>query len=476
MWRHLMSGALLFLVSAFNGALADDKVPELPTKWEIPPGDKFESAAAAYAKAVCSHVFISGRDPEKAKGEDGYFLASPGDRRKLGDVIVKRDTHSVDVRMPNGIVRTAKLTGSQGCVTLPRGEREVFFKPQTISSALPDPDTQDWPMGDRIADNTVPPQIDRPLLDKAVEAAFGEPKSTLTAAFVVAYKGKLIAERYGEGVDYKTPLAGWSMGKSVNATIMARLIQEGAYDLWSPVPVEGWEKPDDPRHAIRIADLLRMSSGLRCVSPFDPDYDWSKGYADHYYIYSGAIDAFRWAITRPPQYLPNTVDLYRNCDPLVLGYLIRKAVEARGEDYLSYPQRDLFDKIGVRRMVIETDPFGNFLLPGYEFPPARDWVRLGLLYWQGGVWNGERLLPQGWTDFVRTPAPAQGPNRGKYGAAFWLWPEAPSAIPEGSYFMEGFGGQYTIILPSHDLVVVRIGHDKGESWVIAGLDAPWTSC
>ena len=219
--------------------------------------------------------------------------------------------------------------------------------------------------------------------------------------------------------------------------------------------------PATARRAIRVADLLRMSSGLRFVAPQDPDYDASRGYPDHLYVYTGAIDAFKWAVTRPQQWPPNTVGRYRNSDPLVVSYLIKKAALARGEEYLSYPQRHLFDPLGMRNMVIEPDPYGNFLLQGYDFGTGRDWLRLGLLYLQDGVWNGKRLLPEGFVDFVRTPAPAW--SEPVYGGFFWLnrtrrWP-----VPEDAYFMAGAGGQYAIIIPTHDLVVVRLGHYKGAA-------------
>lgn len=438
-------------------------------EWQIPPGDKVELTVAAYAKVLCSQIFISGRDIEKAKAEDGSAMVGFQGRDKLGEVFVDRAEQAVRVMMPSGVVRKAKRFSGQGCVTLPRDADTVSFTPTDVVSALPDPIDQDWPMGDRLPATPLPSELDKAKLDEAVKAAFFNPKLTLTGAFVVAYKGRLIAERYEEGIDYRTRFAGWSMGKSVNATLMGQLIQEGVYDLWSPAPVEEWQKPDDPRHEIRIADLLRMSSGLMCISPFDPDYHSrpSQGYADHWYLYSGAIDSYQWAITRAAQFQPNYYGRYRNCDPGSVGYLIRKAVEARGENYLTYPQRHLFDKIGSRGMVLETDPFGNFLLQGYEFGPARDWLRLGMLYLQGGVWNGERLLPEGWTDFVRTPAPAWSDS--EYGAAFWLTREPGRfQLPKDAYFMAGNGGQFTFIIPTHDLVVVRLGHDKGE---VSGISA-----
>ena len=346
----------------------------------------------------------------------------------------------------------------EGCVALPRGSRSVFFTPVRVRSSLPDPTTQPWPMGDKLPVAPLPPEVDVAKVAASVQAAF-EPDDALTAAFVVAYQGRIIGERYRRGIDHNTRLPSWSMGKSVLATLMGQLIFEDVYDLWDPAPVEQWQRADDPRRAIRIADLLRMSSGLRFVAPQDPDFDAASGYPDHLYTYTGAIDAFRWATTRPLQWAPNTVGRYRNSDPLAIGYLIKKAALERREDYFSYPQRHLFDKIGMRRMLIEPDPYGNFLMQGYDFDSARDWVRLGLLYLQDGVWDGERLLPEGWVDFVRTPAPAW--SRPIYGGFFWLNRLRTFPVPEDAYYMAGAGGQYAIIVPTHDLVVVRLGHYKG---------------
>ena len=441
----------------WDAALADTQ-GELPTRWEAPPGDPLEHEIAGFAKILCSAIFITGRDLEKARKEDGFFTAPEHMRDKVGRTVVDAEAHEVRLTMANGgATRRARLVGDQGCVTLPRGEASISFTPVTVTPALPDPASQDWPMGDRLPVTPLPAEIDDFKLAQAVAVAFENPRLSLTSAFAVAYKGRLVAERYEEGMDYKTRLAGWSMGKSITATLMGRLIEQGAYDLWEPAPIEEWQGADDPRRAIRIADLLRMSSGLRCVAPQDPDP--AQGYPDHLYLYTGAIDAFQWSVSRPPQWPPNTVWRYRNCDPLAVGYLIRKAVEGRGESYLAWPQRNLFDKLGIRRMVLETDPHGNFLLNGYELGPARDWLRLGMLYLQGGMWNGERLLPEGWTDFVRTPAPT---SSNRYGAFFWLAGTSSWPIPEDAYFMAGSGGQYTFIIPTHDLVVVRMGHDKGE--------------
>lgn len=433
--------------------------PELPTSWEIPPGDPLEHAIAGYAKILCSAVFVSGRKPAEAMEQDGFFVAPASARREAKKVEVDERAKAVRITLGNGVTRSAQFYGDQGCVTLPRGRNGAYFTPVKIVSALPDPRSQDWPMGDRLPDAPAPQGVDMAKVEKATAAAF-EPQDALTAAYVVAYKGRIIAERYRPGVTPQTPLPSWSMGKSVAATLMGRLIQEREYDLWEPAPVEEWKQPGDQRALIRIGDLLRMSSGLRFVAPQDPDYDPARGYPDHLYIYTGAIDTVRWSLTRPLQWLPNQVGRYRNSDPITITHLIQKAAKRRNENPLQFPQKLLFDRIGIRDMVLEPDPYGNLMLQGYDLGTGRDWLRLGLLYLQDGEWNGERLLPYGWSDFVRTPAPAW--SQPLYGAFFWLNRNGRWPVPEDAYFMAGSGGQYAIIIPTHDLVVVRLGHYKGQ--------------
>jgi CubicO group peptidase (beta-lactamase class C family) len=146
----------------------------------------------------------------------------------------------------------------------------------------------------------------------------------------------------------------------------------------------------------------------------------------------------------------------------LINYLIRLAVEERGAVYWEFPQKALFDKIGIRNMVMETDTYGNLLLQGYEFATARDWARLGNLYLNDGIWMDERILPEGFTDFVSTVAPAwEADDRPIYGGFFWINGDGALPVPEDAYFMAGAGGQRTFIIPSHDLVVVKMSHYKG---------------
>ena len=412
---------------------------------------------------------MTGFAPDFAAENVGFFTAPYGQRAKLGKPVIDRANKAVHVMLPNGVTRTAKYLGSQGCVTLPIGESAMNFKPVAVKSRLPDPATQLWPMGDMLPQEPLPTEIDAEKLKAAVNAAF-QPAEALTAAFVVTWKGRLIAERYAEGVTAQTPLEGWSMGKSVTATLFGILVKDGVYDLDQPAPIPEWQTPGDPRAKIRIADILHMSSGLRIKAPQDPDYDPTGPYPDHVYLYTGGIDSFHYAATRPLQWPPNTVGRYHNTDPVLISYLIRLGVEKRGDEYLSFPQRALFDKLGVRTMVIETDPFGNFLGQGYEVGSGRDWARLGNLFLQGGVWNGERILPEGYTKFVSTLAPAcAADNRPIYGAFFWLNGDGRYPVPRDAYYMSGAGGQTTLMIPSHDLVVVRLGHYRGESAGAAGF-------
>ncbi len=128
----------------------------------------------------------------------------------------------------------------------------------------------------------------------------------------------------------------------------------------------------------------------------------------------------------------------------------------------------MFDRIGIRKQVLEPDPYGNFLLTGYDYGTARNWARLGLLYLWDGVWLGERLLPEGWTEFVSTPAPAW--DRPIYGGFFWLNRTGTWNLPSDAYFMAGGGGQRTFIVPSLDLVVVRLGHFRGSARAAPALN------
>jgi len=426
-----------------------------------------ELGIAGFAKVTCSAVFVSGRDVDEAMENSGFFFLAPEHRGRVTDTVVDRDRGLVSLTWDDTVTRTAVHYGDQGCVLRPPGVDTIYFEPTPVEHSLPPGDETPWPMGDLLSDEPLPAEIDSVALAAAVDAAFADPAG-LTAAFLVVWRGRIIAERYALGAELDTQLESWSMGKSLTATLVGILIEEGAFGLHDPAPVPAWRTPGDPRSEIRISDLLRMSSGLFFTAPRDPDYDPALGYPDHMRVYSGALDAFAFSVDRPLQFEPGTEGRYRNSDPLTLGYLVRTTVEEGGENYWTWPQRALFDRIGIRRQVLEPDPYGNFLLTGYDYGTARNWARLGLLYLNDGVWRGERILPEGFVDFVSTPAPAW--DEPVYGGLFWINGTGEWQLPRDAYFMAGGGGQRTFVVPGHDLVVVRMGHFRGADPGMAALN------
>jgi CubicO group peptidase (beta-lactamase class C family) len=433
---------------------------ELDTAYKPPPGDPNEHYTMGFARTLCSGVFVTGLDEDFAAENIGYFTSPYETRSVVVNREVDHENKMVHLTMENGVVRTAKFIGDLGCVPLPIGETEPYYEPPEIVSMLPDPAGTPWPMGDVLSDEPIPEEIDEEKLAEAVDTFFTD--GAMTAAFVVTYKGQIIAERYGDGVDMHTPLESWSMGKSLTAMMMGVLIHQGVYDLWQPAPIPEWQTDGDPRQAIRIADILRMSSGLRCRNMSDPEWDPELGFPDHLYLYTGTINSFEYAATRPQQWEPNTVGRYRNCDPVLANYLIRLGVEGRGDDYHQFPQQQLFDKIGARNLVFQTDPYGNMLWQGSDLGSARDWARIGNLYLNDGVANGERILAEGFVEFASTVAPAwEADGRPNYGGFFWLGGADFGLASSAVYAMRGAGGQMTVIVPSKEMVIVRLGHYKG---------------
>jgi CubicO group peptidase (beta-lactamase class C family) len=424
---------------------------------DIPYQSPTSLGAASYAKIICSAVFVSGRDVEEAQKNSAYFLMAEPDRKKPVTLDVDRQAKRVRATV-DGITRTAALYGDQGCVIHPVGEDGIHFTPVPVKTTLPDAASQPWPMGDAPSNQPWPAGLDRAKVQTAVDLAFADPEG-LTAAMVVVHKGQIVGERYMPGITKDTQLESWSMGKSLTATLVGLVVKDGAFALDDPAPVPDWRRPGDPRGAIRVRDVMQMSSGLSFTGQDDRWMNPETQYHDHFFIYAGAVNAFQYAITSPVEYAPGTVGRYRNSDPMTLGYLVQQAVRKKGAEYLTWPQRALFDRIGIRRQVLETDPWGNFLLSGYDYGTARNWARLGLLYLRDGQWNGQRLLPDGWTRFVSTPAPAW--RRKEYGGQFWVNGEGQWNLPRDAYFMSGAGGQHTFVVPSHDLVVVRMGHQRG---------------
>jgi CubicO group peptidase (beta-lactamase class C family) len=437
---------------------------QMPGAFSPVPGDALSHYTAGFATTLCGATFLTGLTTADAAANVGFFTSPVELRAEVRDTVVDFATKTVRLTLKNGVTRVARVYGSQGCVPLPVGVDSVYFTPSVVKSALPPAATTPWPMGDVLPTTPLPANIDQAQLTRALDEMFGGPDA-MTLGLVVTYKGRIIGERYAPGIGIHTPLESWSMGKSLTGTLVARLIQMGTYTLDQPAPFPEWQKAGDARQQITIRDIMRMSSGLRLRAPQDPGYDASLGYPEHLYLYAGSINSYQYAATRSQQWKPGQVGRYRNVDPVLASYLVRLGAEKRGENYHAFPTRALFDKIGMRDVIIYTDPYGNYLGQGAEVIAARDWARLGNLYLQDGVWNGERLLPAGYVNYAKTLAPGWlADGRPVYGGGFfWVNGDGKEPMPRDAYAMLGAGGQSAWIIPSHDLVIVRIGKYRGSS-------------
>src|SRR5262249_21480794 len=178
---------------------------ELETPYVPPPGDALSHHTAGYAQILCAAVFVTGLDPDFAAENVGYFVSPHAERAKVGKPVVDRVAKEVRITMPNGVTRVARHVGDQGCVTLAEGESALHYTPHAVEKRLPDASSVAWPMGDELPAAALPPALDSARLKRAVDAAF-EPAASMTAAFVVTWKGRLVAERYGPGITATTPL------------------------------------------------------------------------------------------------------------------------------------------------------------------------------------------------------------------------------------------------------------------------------
>lgn len=308
----------------------------------------------------------------------------------------------------------------------------------------------DFPLGDRAAPN--PGTAQQALLDQAFDGhTYGD--NTVTAGIVIIHDGRIVAERYRPGFGIHQGYRTWSTAKSISATLIAIAAKDGLITLDDPVPLEQWDQLADPRSVITWKQLLWMSSGL-----------YSQG-SNTNGVYFAGQDAASAATTSPLETEPGERWKYANNDTLLLLLGLRQALN-NDLTYLRYPYDELLHRIGMYHTWMETDHAGNFIGSSQVYTTARDLGRFGLLYLQNGVWNGERLLPQGWVDFVARPAPALRTDQGRqgYGAQFWLYGGVES-LPEGTYTTSGNKGQHATIIPAHDMVVVRTGVDPlGFRW------------
>lgn len=330
---------------------------------------------------------------------------------------------------------------------------------------MPPPDgdaaTVAWPDGDRIEDTPLPVDIDAAALEAASDWAFDrDTPEQDTLSLLVVHRGRIIHERYAPGVDVTTRTRTWSTAKSLAVTLVGMLVDQGRMSLDGPLGFE-WLPPSaspetDPRNAITLRHVLNMSSGLYTVDSRGMEYATGSGLA--YWAGASSVNGAR---NRGLIRQPGTYWDYENYDTLLAVYAMKLAL-GDTQTYLEFPRRALFDRIGMRNTLPGVDRFGDFIFSSQVYTNARDLARFGLLYLNGGVWNGERLLSQEWIDFVRTPAPATATTGNQYGGQWWLVPDSRTDVPADAYSTAGNRGQYVVVVPSHDVVIVRRGLDWGR--------------
>jgi CubicO group peptidase (beta-lactamase class C family) len=407
------------------------------------------------AKTICSNIFICDRLPEEIiKKELGSFPLN------LGSYIINRQEKSVTGKVLGMAKKKAIYRHGLGATLIIGVDEKELMEQAGKIKTKPIANTRTplclFENQARIAANR---GIDFQQLNAAVDEAFNDSTGKRgTRAVVVVYDGEIVAERYAEGFSANSKLAGWSMAKSITSALIGILVNQNKLQISVPAPVDEWK--NDERSNITITDLLHMSSGL----------DWWEYYAapsDATNMLYCEKDMGKFALHKKLKDHPGSKFYYSSGSTNILSYIIRRVV---GEaDYYRFPYEQLFHKIGMNDTVFEVDAGGTFAASSYCFATAHDWAKFGLLYLQDGVWNGERILPEGWVDFSATPTTAKTAKKdGSYGAQWWLnkaTPHAPKKyplVPDDCFRCQGYEGQYVWVISSKKLVVVRLALEKGN--------------
>jgi CubicO group peptidase (beta-lactamase class C family) len=431
---RLLLGAALLVGAIPAHAQAPKPHAELNRAW----------AAGYRAAFVCSSLWNGAGKPVEAIERDeltGIYPEIEADVRALkADVDAGAKRVSVRYRddMPP---RIAEWSGRDGCVTLPIGAQ-----PAAIPAAghRADLDARPWPIGDKDARRPVPKGMS-PFEQTAMSLdGFGGRTSSL----LIVKNGRIAFERYWGGHDIHTAQRTFSVAKSMAATLIGHAVQQGSIDVTKPALIAEWQTPGDPRAAITTEDLMRMASGLTS--------DTAGNRSDA--IYMGGASVRQWTTQWPLLNRPNTHYRYANNDTLLATLSLKAALAKTGAPL---DPAAFFDRLGMTRTFVEHDKDRDYILSSQVWTTARDLARLGLLYQRGGMWQGERLLPADWRRFVTTPSGPQPDGAFGYGAGFWLLNKS-KGIPADAFGAFGNRGQYVIVIPSRDLVIVRQGYDDDK--------------
>jgi CubicO group peptidase (beta-lactamase class C family) len=423
---------------------------------------KLALAAGYKAAFLCSGRWNAGQDVASITRDDLI-----GIYREYQDSVttllatIDEAVRTVSVRFANNMPpRIAAWRPLLGCAQLPPGVGPVAaaalprLVPGLTAPDLAATDAMAWPLGDAGAVQPLKKRKARAALDEVVATAFASDRTT---AVIVLKDGKIIAERYRADWTMHTPQRTWSVAKSLTATLVGRAVQKGLVDVNQPAPVPQWQGAGNPRAAISWNQLLRMNSGLWTAGPGNR--------TDEVYV-GGALVA-QTAAAMPLEHAPGSHFNYSNNDIMLAGLALSRTLAKDGGRHaaLAFPFTELLWPLGMTRTTPETDWQGDFVLSSQVWMTARDLARLALLYQNGGKIGGQQLLPTDWPAFVEAATMTQPHGRPEgYGAGFWRWGglgahDGVSALPAGTYAMNGNRGQYAVIVPGRNIIVIRRGFD-----------------
>ena len=414
----------------------------------------------------CNGLFTGDRTLEQVFEQELAYLRDPVGTAEGGDYVVDWERKAVAIGEPGAIptMRAAFREGI-GCVILSPDQTFDDIDDLPILEAPPlagDPSAVAWPDGDLVMSRPLPAGVDPGALQAASDWTFDrESPEQVTLSLIVVHDGQIIHERYAPGIDMFTKTRTWSTAKSIASTLIGMLVDEGKLALDEPLPFD-WlpgnagSAETDPRREITLRHALNMSSGLYPVDSWGMEYATGSGFS--YWAGASSVDGAR---NRSLMREPGTFWDYENYDTLLGVYAMKQAI-GDPQAYLEFPRERLLDRIGMRNTFLSTDRFGDFIMSSQVYTTARDLARFGLLYAQNGMWKDERLISEEWIDFVRAPAPATSETGNFYGGQFWLVPDGRTDVPKGAYSTAGNRGQFVVIVPSHDVVIVRRGLDYGR--------------
>jgi CubicO group peptidase (beta-lactamase class C family) len=409
------------------------------------------------AKQLCSGVFVAGRDPNHIISNELKFFPI-----SLGTYTVDYANSSATGTLIGLAKKKAIYRPGLGS-TLLNGYSEDSVRSRSKLELTPpfNPEEIEWPMGDKfeLFDDT---SFDKKILDAAVDEAFVEPRSgeLNTRAILVLYDGKIVAEKHADGFNRYSRMLGWSMTKSITGALLGIVADRYKLDVNARAPVAEWSNPNDKRHAITLRHLLQQTSGLGFAEVYTRSSEVTK-------MLFKKGDAAAFVASRPLIHAPGTVFNYSSGNTNLISRIIRQTIP--DEEYFDFPAKNLFAPTGMFSAIAEPDASGTFIGSSYMYATARDWARFGLLYYNDGVFNGKRILPEGWVKESIIPGLPTSVNQ--YGYQFWLnsipaikngQSKFPAAPPD-MFFAEGFEGQRIFIIPSRKLVIVRLGLSRGNA-------------